>query len=145
MIGGSGMPWLRCLVVLLLASSIVSAEDWPGWLGPRRDGSTTEKVVPWKNGLKVLWKQPVGEGHSSPVVVGDRVYLHARVKDTTQEVLGAYSIKDGKPAWSKTYDRGNFKSLFGNGPRGTPTVTGGKVYTFGITGLLTCFDANTGD
>jgi outer membrane protein assembly factor BamB len=139
------MAWSRCMLVLLVTSSVATAEDWPQWLGPRRDGSTAEKVAPWKGALKVLWKQPVGEGHSSPVVAGERVYLHARVKDTTQEVLGAYSVKDGKPVWTKSYDRGNFKSLFGGGPRATPTVSGGKVYTFGITGLLTCFGADAGD
>jgi outer membrane protein assembly factor BamB len=139
------MVRLHCAWVLLLVCSTALAEDWPGWLGPRRDGSTTEKIAPWKNGLKVLWKRPVGEGHSSPVVAGERVYLHARVKDTFQEVLGAYSIKDGEPIWSKAYDRGKFTSPFGNGPRATPTVAGGKVYTFGITGLLTCFAADTGD
>jgi outer membrane protein assembly factor BamB len=135
---------LASLTALLLMSSSARAEDWPQWLGPRRDGSTTEKIAPWKGPLKILWKQPVGEGHSSPVVVGDRVYLHARVKDSTQEIVGAYSINDGTPVWTKTYERGNFKSLFGNGPRATPTVRDGKLYTYGITGLLTCFDAADG-
>jgi len=120
------------------------AEDWPQWLGPRRDGSTSEPVAPWKEPLKVLWKKPVGEGHSSPVVAGDRVYLHARVKDTTQEVLECYSIKDGSSIWSKSYERGNFKSLFGNGPRATLAINGGKIYTNSITGLLTCFAEDSG-
>ncbi len=132
------------LPVLLLASSLACAEDWPKWLGPRRDGSTAEKVRAWKGPLKILWKQPVGEGHSSPVVAGDCVYLHARVKDSTQEIVGAYSIGDGSTVWSKAYERGTFKSLFGNGPRATPTVRDGKLYTYGITGLLTCFDAADG-
>src|SRR6202035_4252223 len=98
------MPRFRCLLALLIAAPLVNAEDWPQWLGPRRDGSSTEKVAPWKSALKVLWKQPVGEGHSSPVVAGDRVYLHARVKDTTQESLSAFASNDGSPLWSKTYD-----------------------------------------
>jgi outer membrane protein assembly factor BamB len=139
------MLWLRTLLVMLTASSLAVAEDWPQWLGPRRDGSTSEIIAPWEGSLKVLWKQPVGEGHSSPVVAGDRVYLHTRVKDTTQEALSAYSVKDGQPIWSKTYDRGNFKSLFGSGPRATPSVAGGKIYTLGITGLLTCFSADGGE
>ena len=120
------------------------AEDWPQWLGPRRDSGTDVKVVPWKGDLKIVWKKPVGEGHSSPVVAGDTVYLHSRVKDTNKEVVDAFAAKDGTPVWSKTYERAKFKSLFGNGPRGTPAVSDGKVYTFGITGLLTCFDAKAG-
>jgi outer membrane protein assembly factor BamB len=139
------MPRLRCLLLVLMSSSVAAAEDWPQWLGPRRDGSTSEKVMPWKGELKVLWRQSVGEGHSSPVVAGDVVYLHAQVKDSTQEVVSAFASKDGSPVWSKTYDRGNFKSLFGGGPRGTPAVRGGKLYSYGITGFLTCFDAGSGE
>ncbi len=98
-------------LVVLTASSVASACDWPQWLGERRDGSTTEIVVPWKGDLKVLWKQIVGEGHSSPIVAGDRAFLHTRFKDTTQEVLAAYSASDGKPLWSKTQERRQFQEL----------------------------------
>ena len=132
------------VVLMFVMASVALAEDWPQWLGPRRDGSAATKVAPWKGDLKIVWRQPVGEGHSSPVVVGDSVYLHSRVKDTTEEVLAAFSVKDGKPVWSKTYERGKFTSLFGNGPRATPSVNDGKVYSYGITGLLTCFDAKSG-
>src|SRR4051812_45285642 len=104
------MRRMCCLLVTLIASSVAKAEDWPQWLGPRRDGSTAEKVAPWKGGLKVLWKQPVGEGHSSPVVAGETVYLHARVKDTTQEIVSSHALTDGTPTWTKTYERNAFKS-----------------------------------
>lgn len=111
------MTRIGSLLVLLTCWAPATAEDWPQWLGPRRDGSSAEKVAPWKDALKVLWKQPVGEGHSSPVIAGGRVYLHTRVRDTTKENLSAFDAKDGSPQWSRTYDRGNFKSLFGGGPR----------------------------
>ncbi len=133
------------LVVFLMTAPFAQAADWPQWLGPERDGSSTETVAPWKGALKTVWKEPVGEGHSSPVIAGGKVYLFFKVKDKNEEQLEAFDAATGKRLWQKSYDRGNFKSLFGNGPRATPTVTGGKVYTFGITGILTCFDADKGD
>jgi outer membrane protein assembly factor BamB len=138
------MNRIRALAVLLLLGPVARADDWPQWLGPHRDGSTPQKVAAWKEPLKVLWKQPVGEGHSSPVVAGGRVYLHTRVKGQLQEQLSAFDAATGEPLWQTPYERGKFSSLFGNGPRATPAVQGGKVYTFGITGLLTCFDAAKG-
>ena len=139
------MNLLRALVVLLLLGPVAVADDWPQWLGPKRDGSTPAKIAAWKEPLKVLWKQPAGEGHSSPVVAGGRVYLHTRVKDKTKEQLAAFDAATGEPSWTTSYERGAFTSFFGNGPRGTPAIADGKVYTFGITGLLTCFDAAKGD
>jgi outer membrane protein assembly factor BamB len=124
---------------------MAQAEDWPQWLGPRRDGSSTEKVAAWKEPLKVLWTKPVGEGHSSPVVADGKVYLLTKVKDKSEEQLSAVDALKGDVIWEKTYERTPFKSLFGNGPRGTPAVVDGKVYTFGITGVLTCWDVKTGD
>lgn len=132
------------LAALFILNSAATAGDWPQWLGPKRDGSSDEKVSPWKQPLKILWKQPVGEGHSSPIVAQDRVFLHTRVKDTSEEQLAAYDASTGKPLWTAKYERAAFKSLFGNGPRATPSAVAGKVYTYGITGLLTCFDAETG-
>jgi outer membrane protein assembly factor BamB len=139
---------MRCLLslsVALLCCPVAAAEDWPQWLGPRRDGSSTEKVAPWKETPKVLWRVAVGEGHSSPVVAAGRVFLHTRVKDKDEEELLAFDAKTGKPLWHTGYKRSNFKSFFGNGPRATPAVVDGHVYAFGITGLLTAFDAAGGN
>ena len=133
------------LLVCLLGLSAVQAADWPQWLGPQRDGSTPEKIKPWKDSLKVLWTRPVGTGHSSPVVVGEHVYLHTQVADKAEEAVTAHSIKDGTPVWTETYPRGPFKSVFGNGPRGTPAVDKGNLYTFGVTGILACWDLKKGE
>src|SRR6266545_3043263 len=135
------MPWKRTLLTLLLVSGIAAAADWPQWLGPHRDGSSTEKVVPWKQAPKVLWRKPVGEGHSSPVVAAGKVFLHTKVKGKDQEELSAYDDRSGERLWHTMYPRESFISLFGNGPRATPAVVKDRVYTFGITGVLTCFDA----
>jgi outer membrane protein assembly factor BamB len=123
---------------------VVGAADWPQWLGPERNGHSTEAVPAWKEPPRVLWRQPVGEGHSSPVVAGGRVYLLAKVKDKNEEELLAFQAADGKPLFRTAYPRGEFQSIFGNGPRATSTVADGRVWTFGVTGLLTCFDAANG-
>lgn len=150
-----------------LSETVVQTKDvknheWPGWLGPNRDGSTPEIIKPWKTPPKVtekqpekiapgegapklVWKQPAGEGHSSPIVADGKVFVHTRPKGKDEEALSAFNADTGELVWTKTYNRGKFASIFGNGPRATPTVAGGKVFTFGVTGYLTCFDAKTGD
>jgi outer membrane protein assembly factor BamB len=135
---------LLALPLLLLMTTAARAEDWPGWLGPRRDGSTTEKIAPWKGDLKILWKKPVGEGHSSPVVADGKVFLHTKVKDKTVERIEAFDAATGDDAWTRDYERGAFTALYGNGPRGTPSVVGGKLYANGITGIATCLDIKDG-
>jgi outer membrane protein assembly factor BamB len=138
------MPWFRSLLVLVAGCSVAGAADWPQWLGPHRDASSPETVAPWKEAPKVLWSQPVGEGHSSPVVAGGRVFLHTRVKDKDEEQLTAWDAATGKEVWHTAYPRADFKAYFGNGPRATPAVADGRIYTFGLTGVLSCFDADGG-
>src|SRR5262245_36183574 len=102
------MPRLTSILGLILSSTLAAAGDWPQWLGPNRDGSSAEKVAPWKGPPKVLWRLPVGEGHSSPVVSGGRVYLHAKVKDRDEEEVVALDPTTGKEAWRTSYARGTF-------------------------------------
>ena len=132
------------ILTMFLCLPATRAADWPQWLGPIRDGSSAETVAPWQEPLKIRWKEPVGEGHSSPVVAGGKVYLFSKVKDKNVEQLEAFDAASGHRLWQQSYERGNFKGLFGNGPRGTPAVVGDKVYTFGISGILSCFDAAKG-
>lgn len=137
------MRWL-CSLPLLLLPAVASPADWPGWLGPKRDGTSTETVKPWRGDLPVLWRCPVGPGHSSPVVVGDTVYLHTKTRDREAEEVTAYDAASGKPRWTTSYPREPFSSLFGTGPQATPAVAAGRVYSFGATGILACFDAAKG-
>lgn len=134
----------HALLTLVLLASTAPAADWPQWLGPRRDGSSPEKVAPWKGQLKVAWRQPVGEGHSSPIVAGGKVFLHSRVKDKDQEEIASFDIKTGQPGWRFAYERGKFDSPFGLGPRATPAIVDGKLYAFGATGFLTCVNLADG-
>jgi outer membrane protein assembly factor BamB len=138
------MPWFRSLVAVLICSVAAVGGDWPQWLGPHRDGGSPEKVAPWKSAPKVLWRKPMGEGNSSPVVADGRVFVHAKVPDKYLEEVVAFDAKSGKELWRKRYERGKFSSLFGNGPRATPALASGRVYTFGITGRLACFEADSG-
>ncbi len=136
------MPRMRSLFLVLVVTVPAAAEDWPQWLGPRRDGTSAEKVVPWKAAPKVVWRMPVGEGHSSPVVAGGKVFLHTKVKDKEEEEVTAFAAADGKILWHTPYPRARFKSLFGAGPQATPSVVAGRIYSFGATGVLTCFDTD---
>jgi outer membrane protein assembly factor BamB len=140
------MPRFLAASVLSLSLSLsLIAADWPQFLGPNRDNTTPEKVAAWKGELKPAWKVPVGDAHSSPVVAGGVVYAFYQPKGKNADALAAVDARTGKPLWEKSYDREQFKPLFGEGPRGTPTVADGKVYTLGGTGVLACWDAKTGD
>src|SRR5438105_99077 len=139
------MSWLRMGLALGLFTTAARASDWPQWLGPNRDGVSAENVAPWKEPPKRLWSASVGEGHSSPVVAAGKVYLHARPAGKNEEELTAYDAATGKKLWSKAYPRAEFNNPYGNGPRATPCVANGKVYTYGVTGVLSCFQAETGD
>lgn len=139
-----GMLGLRTLLAGLLWATVAQAGDWPQWLGPHRDGSSSETVAAWKDAPKVLWRQPVGEGNSSPVVAQGRVFVHAKVKDKDEEQVTAFDATTGKLLWQTVQPRAAFKSLYGNGPRATPAVQGDRLYTFGITGVLHCLETRLG-
>jgi outer membrane protein assembly factor BamB len=133
-----------CFVSLSCLVSPAAAADWPQWLGPNRDGSTSEKIAPWKGDPRVLWRKSVGEGHSSPIVADGMVYLHTRVKGKDVEAVQAFDAKSGELKWEKTYPRAAFSSSFGLGPRATPIVAVKRLYTFGVTGVLSCWDTSDG-
>ncbi len=137
------MRWSCSWTILLFAALPGWAADWPQWLGPNRDNSSSEKISPWTAPPKVLWRQPVGEGNSSPVVADGRVFVHAKIAGKNEEELLAFGALNGERLWNAKYSRSAFKSLYGNGPRATPTVAGRHIYTFGITGILSCFDVAT--
>ena len=135
------MPCFRSVAVLLLGTALATAGDWPQWLGPQRDGGSPDVISAWKETPKVLWRDTVGEGHSSPVVADGKVYLHVKVKDKERGGTHRLRRRQGRRTVAHELRTRPFKSVFGAGPRGTPAVADGKVYTFGVTGLLTCFDA----
>ncbi len=128
------------------AVQVAIAADWPQWLGPQRDGVTVEKVTPWSEPPPVVWHCEVGNGYSSPAVADGIVYVHAKTAEKKREAedVLAYDSATGKLVWRDTYDRETYRSALGTGPRASPAVVDGKLYTFGITGELTCYEAKTG-
>jgi outer membrane protein assembly factor BamB len=122
--------------------------DWPQWRGPNRDGVVTNFTAPkeWPAQLTRKWKIDVGLGYASPVVVANRLYLFSRQGDN--EVLQAFEPETGKAIWQTSYEA-PFKmnpaaARHEKGPKSTPTFANGKLYTLGMSGIVTAFDAATG-
>jgi outer membrane protein assembly factor BamB len=138
----------RAACVCLFVATPLSAQDWPQWRGPNRDGIVQGVKVPekWPKALQEEWKAAVGEGVASPVVVGDGVYVFTRRQD--REVLFRLDLATGKEVWRSEPYPAPFKpgpgDAFSIGPRSTPAVDGGRVFTLGISGLLSAWDARTG-
>src|SRR5262249_53140110 len=119
---------------------VVRAEDWPGWLGPARNSSSTEIILPWSETPKQVWKQPIGNGFSVPVVGSNRLFAHAQVDQKQAEEVVAIDTATGEVAWGDAYDRDPYRSALGAGPRATPVLGENRLVTYGITGVLTCYD-----
>jgi outer membrane protein assembly factor BamB len=132
---------------LLAAASAFSA-DWPQWRGPGRDGALTSPSGPqaWPERLNKKWKIAIGQGHSSPIFAAGRIYVLSRQRD--REVVSAIQAEDGKTLWSQSYaapyKMNQAAVKHGEGPKSTPVFHDGKLYTLGISGILSCFDAASG-
>jgi len=131
-------------VLFMTWTTIGVAGDWPQWLGPHRNGSSVEKVEAWKDPPTVVWKQDVGTGYSSPVVSNGRAFVHARVAQSQEEEVVAFDALTGRELWRDKYPRSTYNSVLGGGPAATPTVSGNKIFSYGISGMLSCHEADTG-
>lgn len=154
------VKWHAAVAVLLLLPSAVLADDWPQWMGPKRDGIWREDGILAKfpdGGPKRLWSTPIGGGFSGPSVAKGRVYVMDRqgeklAKGKEAPMKGGLPGKErvlcldaahGKILWKHEYDC-PYRVLYPSGPRTTPTVHEGKVYTLGAMGDLYCLDAEKG-
>jgi len=137
------------LAAISLALSIpTQAADWPQWRGPDRQGKSSETNLlrQWPDeGPKLLWHaQDIGEGYSTPAVVGDRLYLISN-RGLENEYVQALSTADGKEIWNTRI--GNVGKNQGPqypGSRSTPTVDGDRLYALGSDGDLACLETETG-
>jgi outer membrane protein assembly factor BamB len=135
-------------LVILFFSQNTQGQDWSQWRGANRDGVVEGFAAPktWPDQLKPKWKVTVGIGHSSPLVIGKRVYLHSRQGE--KEVVAAYDLDTGKVLWQDSYPveytMNPAAHGHGKGPKSTPAFNNGELYTLGITGILSCYDAGQG-
>jgi outer membrane protein assembly factor BamB len=134
------------LVMAVTASAV--AADWPQWRGPQRTGAAPafDEPASWPEQLRRHWTVQIGTGHASPVLAGNRIYVHTRQQD--DEVVSAVDAATGRIAWQERYPapyRMNSAATgHGPGPKSTPAVANGRVMTFGISGILSALDASTG-
>lgn len=135
----------HAILFSFLLTGILAAEDWPQFLGPRRDGTYQGKALPkWPaNGPKLLWKKNIGAGFAGPAVVNGKLYLFHRQNE--KEILECMDAAKGTVIWKSIADAAYVDQFgFDNGPRAVPTVHDGSVYTLGANGVVRSTDARKG-
>jgi len=122
--------------------------EWPGWRGPKRDGwvSGFRPPAPWPERLEKHWQVEVGTGYSPPLVAGGSVFQHAR--QGSDEVVSCLDLETGEVKWRRSYAV-PFKAApggerHGAGPKSSPTLSDGRLFTMSIMGDLYAWDAESG-
>ena len=138
---------MKTALLLLALALPLAAEDWPQFLGPRRDGTCEAKnlAANWPAaGPQMLWKKNVGSGWSAPVVAKGRTVIFHR--EGGMEIVDCHDAATGKPIWTYKYAC-DFRDQFGkdDGPRGTPAIADGRVYTMGASGIVVATDLQSGE
>jgi outer membrane protein assembly factor BamB len=135
---------LSIFVVCLVAAW---GEDWTQWRGPGRDGRFSfAEPKSWPEKLNIKWNVTIGEGYASPLLAGGKILAFTRQGD--DEIAMGIDPENGKVLWQQSYpapyEPVRSAARHGKGPKSTPLVYQGRLYTFGISGTLSSFDAATG-
>ncbi len=140
------VPRFLLLALLAVFATSAAGDDWPEFMGPKRDHVSAERgltdTLPL-GGLPLVWEKAVGKGYSAPSVRGGTLVVHHRV--AREEIVEACDAKSGLTYWKYAYPS-DYRDPFGynNGPRCTPLLTADHCYTFGAEGVLLCLDLVTG-
>ena len=142
------MHIVSALLCLIGASTSVFAQDWTQWRGPTRDGMVPAAVIPkaWPSAVTRGWALEIGEGYSSPVIGSGRVFVHSR-RDP-DEIVSAIDLATGKVVWQQRYQsefkKNQYATQMAKGPNSTPLIAGSRLYTLGVTGILTAWNIADG-
>jgi outer membrane protein assembly factor BamB len=142
------LAFATLIIATTAAAGQSAVQDYPQWRGKSSDGSASAFIAPstWPDSLTRHWRIDVGEGYATPLVIGDTVYVFAR-RDGN-EVLTAIDAATGAERWHSSYPLPYTPSgptvAHGSGPKATPLFHEGKLFTLGISGILSAFDAKTG-
>ena len=123
-------------------------QDWPQWRGANRDGAVTAFTEPaaWPDRLTERWAVEVGFGYATPLIVGDRLYVYTR--QDGDEVMMALDPASGDRLWRTSYpapfEMSSATRNHGPGPKSTPALADGRLFTLGMSGIVSAFDAETG-
>jgi outer membrane protein assembly factor BamB len=145
----------RGIIILVLITGLTAlaharqaGTDVTQWRGANRDGAVTGFTAPaaWPAQLTQRWKVEVGLGYATPIVVGNRVYVFSRQGD--DEVMSALDAVSGKVLWRTAYpapfEMNSAARPHGPGPKSTPIFSNGRLYSIGMTGVISAFDAASG-
>jgi outer membrane protein assembly factor BamB len=133
------------VLILVSFAMVAAAADWPQWRGANRDGKSADTGLldAWpQGGPRLLWKaQDLGAGYSGPAIAGDRLYIQGQ--QGGQQLVMAYDVRTGQQLWRTPAGKA-FNGDRGNGPRGTPTLDGARLYALSADGTLVCLETATG-
>lgn len=134
---------ISMILALIIISSPLNAEDWTGFLGPKRNGQAIPNIEAFAEEPNLIWSAPVGDGFSGPVVFAGTVFLHHRNQNT--EEITSFDLKSGKVNWNKSFPT-TYKDDFsrGDGPRSTPAVNKTAIVCISPDGILRALNPSNG-
>lgn len=141
------IKFLLIVIFVLANTGILNAQNWLGWRGNSRNGTVAGFTRPtaWPSQLNKIWEMKVGLGDASPVMNNNQIILHIKL-DTTEVVMCLDAVK-GKEIWRSNLNPApniTGPAIGHPGPRSTPFIDHGKIYTLGAGGVVTCLDTKKG-